>query len=253
MPRSDLAQEAAELLSIANTSGARSLNQLVVLAARQVAACTGATAVLWRSEEPPVYAASHPDLPGLADVELSCGSGPAIDALAGGGPVSCADMLEETRWPEYASAALRCGVRCCVTLAYLPEGDAVTLSLFSARPRSLESGQLPLAELLTAFGGAVMGNAAEYGDTRRAALQWRAAAESRTLVDQAKGMLMQALGCNAEDALARMRQISQEQNLRVTDVAQRIIDSRKTGRPGQPGQPGRSGTRQARTKATGKA
>ncbi len=134
MPGSDLAQEAAELLSIANTSGARSLNQLVVLAARQVAACTGATAVLWRSEETPVYAASHPDLPGLADVELSCGRGPAIDALAGGGPVSCPDMLEETRWPEYAGAALRCGVRCCVTLAYRPDGDAVTLSLFGARP-----------------------------------------------------------------------------------------------------------------------
>lgn len=228
MPRSDLAQEAAELLSVANTSGARSLNQLVSLAARQVPACTGATAVLWRGGEPPVYAASHPDLPGLADVELDCGRGPAIDALAGGGPVSCPDTLEETRWPEYASAALRCGVRCCVTLAYQPGTDAVTLSLFSARPRSLESGQLALAELLTAFGGAVMGNAAEYGDARRAALHWQAAAESRALVDQAKGMLMQALGCTAEAALARMRQISQEQNLRVTDVARRIIDARGT-------------------------
>jgi len=209
----------------------------VVLAARQVAACTGATAVLWRSGEPPVYAASHPDLPGLAEVECGCGRGPAIDALAGGGPVSCPDTLDETRWPEYASAALRCGVRCCVTLAYQSGADAVTLSLFSARPRSLESGQLTLAELLTAFGGAVMGNAAEYGDARRAALHWQAAAESRALVDQAKGMLMQALGCTAEAALARMRQISQEQNLRVTDVAQRIIDSR--------------GTRPARVKATG--
>ena len=74
----------------------------------------------------------------------------------------------------------------------------------------------------------MVGNAAEYGDARRAASQWRAAAESRALVDQAKGMLMQALGCSAEKALARMRQISQEQNLRVTDVAQRIIDSRGT-------------------------
>ena len=44
MPRSDLAQEAAELLSIANTSEPRSLNQLVTLASHQVAACSGATA-----------------------------------------------------------------------------------------------------------------------------------------------------------------------------------------------------------------
>src|SRR5215471_11342068 len=216
MPPSDLAQEAADLLSIANTSGPRSLNQLVALAARQVPGCAGAAATVWRSGEPAAHAASHPDLPALADAELGCGRGPAIDALAGGGPVSCPDTLEETRWPEYADAALRRGVRCSVTMAYRSDPDAVTLSLSGARPRSLESGQLALAELLTAFGGAVMGNAAEYGDAQRIALQLRAAAESRALVDQAKGMLMQALSCSAEDALNKLRQISQERNLRVT-------------------------------------
>jgi hypothetical protein len=224
VPRSDLAHEAAELLSIANTSEPRSLNQLVTLASYQVAACSGATAVLWRGSEPAVRAASHPDLPGLDDVQLSSGRGPVVEALSSGGPVSCPDTLTETRWPEYASAALRRGVRCCVTLAYRPGPGAVTLSLSGARPRSLEPGQL--AELLTAFGGAVMGNAAEYGDAKRTALQLRAAAESRALVDQAKGMLMQALGCSAEDALDRLRQISQERNLRVTEVARTIIDSR---------------------------
>jgi hypothetical protein len=224
VPRPDLAHEAAELLSIANTSEPGSLNRLVVLAARQVAACSGATALLWRGSEPAMRAASHPDLPELDDVQLSSGRGPVLDALSGGGPVICPDTLAEARWPEYASAALRRGVRCCVTLAYQSGGDAVTLSLVGARPRSLEPGQL--AELLTAFGGAVMGNAAEYGDAKRTALQLRAAAESRALVDQAKGMLMQALGCSAEDALEKLRQISQERNLRVTDVARTIIDSR---------------------------
>ena len=231
MPRSDLAQEAAELISIANTSEPRSLNQLVALASRQVPACSGATAVLWRGHEPAVRAASHPDLPELDDVQLAADRGPVLDALTGSGPVSCPDTLAEPRWPEYAGAALRRGVRCSVTLAYQSHPDAVTLSLVAARPRSLRADQLPLAELLTAFGGAVMGNAAEYGDAKRTALQLRAAAESRALVDQAKGMLMQALGCSAEDALDRLRQISQERNLRVTDVARTVIESRGARRP----------------------
>jgi hypothetical protein len=156
-------------------------------------------------------------------------------------------MLTEQRWPEYAGVALRHGVRCSVTLAHLSDGDAVTLSLFGARPRSLESGQLRLVELLTAFGGALMGNADEYGDARRTALQLSAAAESRALADQAKGMLMQALGCSADDALFKMRQISQERNLRVTDVARMIIDSRGA----IPGQPARPGTRARRNGAQG--
>jgi hypothetical protein len=256
VPRPDLAQEAAELLSIANTSEPRSLNQLVVLASRQVPACSGATAVLWRGSEPAVRAASHPDLPGLDDVQLASGRGPVLDALSGSGPASCPDTLAETRWPEYASAALRRGVRCCVTLAYRSDPDAVTLSLVGARPRSLEPGQL--AELLTAFGGAVVGNAAEYDDAKRTALQLRAAAESRALVDQAKGMLMQALGCSADDALERLRQISQERNLRVTDVARTIIDSRgargarNTGGPGDTrGMRGSGGNGSARRKSPG--
>ena len=46
------------------------------------------------------------------------------------------------------------------------------------------------------------------------------------MVDQAKGVLMHALGCSAEEALQRMRQVSQAQNMKVTEVATRIIDSR---------------------------
>jgi hypothetical protein len=245
MPRSDLAHQTAELLSIADTSEPRSLNQLVALATRQVTACSGATAARWHDGQPAVRASSHPDLPTLLDAQLGSGRGPILDALAGGGPVSCPDTLTEGRWPEYASAALRHGVRCSVSLAHLSDGDAVTLSLFGARPRSLESGQLRLAELLAAFGGALIRNADEYGDARRTALQLSAAAESRALVDQAKGMLMQALGCSAADALEKMRQISQERNLRVTEVAAAIIDSRGA----MPAGPGRAGAKASRNGA----
>ena len=37
---------------------------------------------------------------------------------------------------------------------------------------------------------------------------------------------MHALGCSAEEALQRMRQISQARNMKVTEVAARIIESR---------------------------
>ncbi len=94
-------------------------------------------------------------------------------------------------------------MRCSITLA---SAAAVprpcTLSLYGARARLLESSQLELAELLLAFGDTVVGNAADYGDAQRTALQLQAAAESRTMVDQARGMLMQALGCTADEAHA---------------------------------------------------
>jgi AmiR/NasT family two-component response regulator len=71
-----------------------------------------------------------------------------------------------------------------------------------------------------------MGVASGYGEARRTALQLRDAAESRALVDQAKGVLMHALGCSADEALERMRQISQARNMKVTEVAATIINAR---------------------------
>jgi AmiR/NasT family two-component response regulator len=105
----------------------------------------------------------------------------------------------------------------------------VCLSLYGARPRTLGPDSVAVAERLLAFGGAAVGVASEYGDARRAARQFRDAAESRAVVDQAKGVLMHALGCTAEEALQRMRQVSQAQNMKVTDVATRIIESRGRG------------------------
>jgi ANTAR domain-containing protein len=224
-----LAREAADLFSIADKSSSRSLNELAALASRQVPACSGATAVLWREGEPLIMAATHPDISNLTEVELQSRRGPETSALATGEAAHCPDTLVEDRWPEYAQAALSRGVRCSVTLAHRSGPAAVTLSLFGARPRVLDPDRIPLAELLVAAGGALVDNVSQYDDARRTALQLRDAAQSRALVDQAKGILMNALGCSADEALRRMREISQRGNMKVTEVARKIIES------GQPG------------------
>ena len=222
----DLTQDAPGLLSITEASEPRSLNDLVAQATRQVPACSGAAAVLWRDGEPAVFAASHPSLPELIDVQLGCGRGPVLDALAGDEPVLCPDTLGKSRWPEYSGAALRLGVRCSLSLAYPSGADVVCLSLFSARPRTLDEDSVSVAERLVASGAAVVGVASEYGEARRTVRHLRDAADSRAVVDQAKGVLMHALGCSADEALQRMRQISQARNIKVTEVATIIIDSR---------------------------
>jgi ANTAR domain-containing protein len=225
----DLAREAADLLSIGDKSRARSLHELAALASRQVPACSGATAALWRDGEPVITAATHPDISNLGEVELVSGRGPETSALASGEAAHCPDTLVEERWPEYAQEALSRGVRCCVTLAHHAGQVAVTLSLFGARPRVLDPDQLSLAELLVAAGGAVVDNLSQFGDARRTAFQLRDAAQARTVVDQAKGILMNALGCSADAALVKMREISQQSDLRVIDVARKIIESGQIG------------------------
>ena len=231
-----LAREAADLLSIADGADVRSLHRLSELAVRQVAGCSGATAALWRDGEPVELAATHPDLSALFDLCREAGTGPWPEALATSDTVYCADTLEDDRWPGYASAALQRGVRCSVTLVHIFGPMTVTLTLFGARPRALDPGKVGVAELLIAFGGATLGNASMYGETQRTAHHLRESAESRMVVDQAKGILMHALGCTAAEAFDRMREISQTRHVKVTDVAATIIKAhRSVDQPGQPG------------------
>jgi hypothetical protein len=244
VPSSDLADRAAALLSLAAATEERSLSQLTALAAGQVPGCAAANVTVWRDGELTSQAASHPEPSRLVTVQMTAGRGPLIDAVRGdgtgghglaastrGAPVICADTLTETRWPEFTAAALRLGIRTSVSLTY--RGQAiVVLTLLGVRPRAMDSEQLQLAELLVAYGGALVGAVADYGDSRRVADQLRDAASARAIVDQAKGILMHALGCSADEALERMREVSQRSNLRATEVAQRVIDAH-SGRSGR--------------------
>ena len=232
MSGSELASETADLLTLSGSSQPRSLNRLVTMATRQVRGCSGASAGIWHGAELMTLVSSHPDLPGLTQAQLRAGRGPVLDVLAGGEPVSVPDTLAEQRWPEYAAAALYRGVRCSVSLAYRgppqagsAERTVVTLILYGARPRQLESSQLEPAELLATYGAAVVGNSARYGDARRTALQLQDAAQSRALIDQARGMIMQSMGCSADEAMQWLRRVSQERNVRVADVASRVLSA----------------------------
>ena len=223
LPIEQLGREAAELLSLTHGGEARSLNKLTELAAGQVSGCSGAHAAVWRDGEPVSSAATHPDLAELADLQFTSGRGPLIEAADTGATVTCPDTLNEGRWPDFAEAALRHGVRCSVDLVReLPRG-ALVLSLFGVRPGVLDAESNAMADMLAAFGGAMLTNATAYNQAQRTASQLKDAVVARSVVDQAKGVLMHALGCDAHEALQRLRQASQRRHVKVTEVAGEVV------------------------------
>ena len=221
----ELAQAAGDLLSLAGASESRAMHRLVELAARHVPGCSGATAVLWHEDEATLTAASHPDLSELAEVQLARRRGPIIDAVTEGKQISCPDTLSEERWPEYTSRALSMGVRSSLTLVHVSGRLALTMTMYATRPKVLDASRAPVGELLIAFGSAVMRNTSTYDAAQRTVRQLSEGADSRAVVDQAKGILMVGLSCSADEALRRMREISQTRQIKVTEVARRIVES----------------------------
>ncbi len=230
----DLGLEATELVSL-SSGQAKSLSKLAELAVRQVPGCAAAYATIWRDGELTAAAASHPDPAELVDLEISVGTGPLTAAVREGKPVSCADTLAEERWPWWAAEALRRGMRSSVHLVRQFPPMTLVLALFGVRPRSLDAAGVPVAEMLARFGTTVFANSLAYGEAQRTATQLKDSVASRAVTDQAKGILMHALGCDADEALRYLRRESQRRHVKVTEVAARVIATYAPGGRGAPG------------------
>ncbi len=171
----------------------------------------------------------------LAELELTLGEGPSLDAAASGGPVLASDLGARDavgRWPVFAPAACQAGAA-AIFVFPLQIGaiQAGVLGLYRVRPGSL-----------SAFG---LGDALIFADTATLLLldsQGRAAASPgagtgaggqpvglalhRAEIDQATGMLTEQLGVGIADAFVRLRAYAYVNDVRLTDVARDIVARR---------------------------
>ena len=102
----------------------------------------------------------------------------------------------------------------------------MTLSLYSFRPHALKDAPHGPARALGDLAATCIVRDRSY----RAALteldQLGAALRSRPVVDQACGMVMHVLGCDADAAFAVLRRISQGTNRKLSDVASAVVEKR---------------------------
>ncbi|WP_210572178.1 ANTAR domain-containing response regulator [Streptomyces sp. GESEQ-4] len=218
--------------SAESTLPGRRLSELVEQAARCTADCCGASSSVIEGGPERPAAVTHPDLAALVAVQMRSGEGPIPAALERGAPVDSTDLLREERWPQYRALALDSGVRSSVTLPIRRAGLTVTLSLYSFRPGTLEDAPRGPARALGDFAAACLVRDQSY----RAALteldQLGAALRSRPVVDQACGIIMHVLGCDADAAFGILRRISQTTNRKLVDVASAVVERRGRGLEG---------------------
>ena len=232
-----LPEQLALLGRLPDASPQRVLRQAVDLAVVAAPACRAASGVLWRAgdEAPDVCVASHPEAGDLLDQQLAAGAGPVFAARAGTCPVEVPDLADDPRWPRWAAGAVRLGLRAAWTLTrVLDGGDEVIITLYALRPGVLGTADHAAAALVLAQAGTALENSTLYDQVQRTAYQAQEALQVRSVIDQAKGVLMHARGIDADRAFAELRRISQESNVRVADVAAWMI-ARPTRTDGQPG------------------
>jgi ANTAR domain len=223
-----LVHDVAGLTRLAEASEAKSLAGLTDLAMRSVPRCCAATLTVWRGPIPDDPTGTHPSVVRLVETQLAVREGPLLDAVDTRQAVYCADTLAEKRWPVYRRHALRAGVRSSFTGVEPVAEWLVTMTVWAVRPGAFQADESVLTTLLANHATALVANLALYQDAQRTAKQLNQAADSRALIDQAKGVLMQLRGCDPETAFAQLREESQRTHTRVVDVARNVIEAAQT-------------------------
>ncbi|GLW06750.1 hypothetical protein Misp01_18800 [Microtetraspora sp. NBRC 13810] len=211
------------------TSSESVLRGLVATLVRGISGCSGGSAELWRDERV-LLSASHSELIALAESEDVPLAGPGHDARATRSNVLIGDVLAERRWPAYTGMAIRCGIRSVLVMPIAAEPALLLVALYSVRagafpPRAVES----LAQMLAEHVTVALGNMWDFDEVRTDAAQMQEALAGRAIIDQAKGIIMQASGCTADEAFEELRRISQHHQVKIADLARLLVSEHKNG------------------------
>src|SRR5690349_15715071 len=160
-------------------------------------------------------------------LQLQNDQGPCLDCFQTATPVSVADLIEATdRWPTFVAAVReRSAFRSVHALPLRLRGRAIgALNLFHAVPGPLPELDLALGQALAdvATIGILQERAIRRGEVLNEQLQ--GALNNRVIIEQAKGALAQYGGLAPAAAFERLRDHARSRNLKLTDLARRVVD-----------------------------
>jgi GAF domain-containing protein len=204
----------------------QSLIQQVTDLAAQVLPGDAATSVtiVDAARGPRTVASSGPAAQALDDAQYRAGSGPCLAAAASGQPVEIADVARDDRWPHVTARASELGVRSVHSIP-LPVQERVAGSL-NVYARLLPDAERPtnaLAARFAAYAVVPVSNMYLYETVVERVGHLQAALDSRGVIDQAKGILMERFKLTADQAFEALTRVSMDRNRKVREVAEQFV------------------------------
>ena len=167
--------------------------------------------------------------PEIDTAQYDAGNGPCLDAWRLRRVVRIDDTTAPGgAYPEFIAAAVAHGVRSILSLPLHVGDDGLgALNMYSHQPNGFSPEDEQLAIELAAVGSVVLANSGAYWGAFELAQQLDEAMQSRASIEQAKGILMaQDPSIDAERAFDLLRRASQRENVKLRELAARIIEQR---------------------------
>jgi GAF domain-containing protein len=174
---------------------------------------------------------------GLDETQYGDGEGPCLEALRTGASTHVEDMRTEVRWPTFRRRAQQAGAQSSLSLPLAVTGTPIgALNLYSTQPRGFDAQLQRSLGIFAAQVAAALTMVVRQSQQAQVSAQLEQALASRTLIDQALGILMAEQRCTAEVAFTLLRAHSQNTNRKLRDVAADLIQ-RVSGAPPTLGTP----------------
>jgi hypothetical protein len=205
------------------------LLNMILEAAVEALGFDAATVSVRHDGDVSTIAATDQRMIALDDAQYETGEGPCLAVLNPHEPISLDDAAQAgDQWEHFARTAEYLGVHSTLSM-HLPvdsEGLAASLNMYSRRHMALSREQVrravPFAEQLAS---AILSVDA-HRSTAKLALDMAEAMRSRAVIEQAKGMIMADQRIDAEAAFEQLVRISQNSNMKLRDVARKVVEGR---------------------------
>jgi GAF domain-containing protein len=217
-----------------DTSSLREFLQRLVGDAVHVTGADGCGVTVQRRHRPLTVVSTGSLADKLDEKQYGQDDGPCLEALRTGRVVQVPDMCEESRWQRYPDYAASLGVRAALSVPIPVHAHTVgALNFYASQPHAFSDHDEQRLDRFAAQAGGGIALAQRLTDAEDFAQELQTAMQSRSLIDQAIGVVMHQERCDAEEAFGLLRRLSQESNTKLRDVCTRLI----TGVGGQPPKP----------------
>jgi len=162
----------------------------------------------------------------LDETQYERGHGPCLHAARTGELTEIPDTRTDTRWRDYMRRAREHGNLSSMSVPLaIDEDEQVSgaLNLYAREADAFDEDDRDVARAFSCYAAVASGNMYGYRSARDAAGNLQTALQSRAIIDQAKGVLMERYRLTPDQAFHMLAQASMNANKKVRDLADQLI------------------------------
>ncbi len=151
--------------------------------------------------------------------------GPCITCMESQRPTVSGSLGSDTRWPHFGGRVARMRMHSALALPLIVGEQVIgSINAYAATRDAFAEHAVQLGSQFAKPAAVSVYNAQLLAVAHERTLRLQRALDSRSVIDQAIGIIRSRSGAGAEEAFDRLAQISQTENLKLHTIAERLVD-----------------------------